>query len=287
MGESFFISLSASIFAAVVATGGILTVRRFKRWAERSSTYFMCFAAGVLLAVSFLHLMPVSLAMNSQASVYLFGGYLLMYAINRFLTAYVCDKPETADYALGLVPLFGIGLHSFLDGVIFSIGFSVSLYTGALAVLGIILHEFPEGIVVYTLLVRSGFSDGRAFALAFLAAALTTPIGTVISYPFVSQIGHSFLGGLLAISAGALIYVGATHLLPQAEREARRFNLLALAAGVLVAFVASSCGALLQIKSPSTRARACRCNDLDHKCHRDLLSVYRTAHTSPAIDANL
>jgi zinc and cadmium transporter len=237
VGENFFISISAGIIAAVITTGGILTVRRFARWAERSSTYFMCFAAGVLLAVSFLHLMPRSLAMNTQAPIYLFGGYLLMYVINRFLAAYVCDKPETAGYALGLVPLFGIGLHSLLDGVIFSIGFSVSLYTGALAVIGIILHEFPEGIVVYTLLVRSGFSDGRAFALGFLAAALTTPVGTLISYPFVSQIEDPFLGGLLAISAGTLIYVGATHLLPQAERETRRFNFFALAAGVFVALI--------------------------------------------------
>jgi zinc transporter ZupT len=89
--------------------------------------------------------------------------------------------------------------------------------------------------VTYTLLVRSGFSERRSFLLAFLAAGLTTPLGTLVSYPFVSQIGPPLLGLLLALSAGALIYVGATHLLPRAEREPRRFSLAALAAGVLVA----------------------------------------------------
>lgn len=90
-------------------------------------------------------------------------------------------------------------------------------------------------IVTYTLLVRSGFTERRSFLLAFLAAAVTTPIGTLVSYPFISQIDQSLLGALLALSAGALIYVGATHLLPRAEREPRRFSLVALAAGILVA----------------------------------------------------
>jgi zinc transporter ZupT len=131
--------------------------------------------------------------------------------------------------------LFGIGFHSFLDGVVYSISFSVSMFTGSLVALGMVLHEFPEGIVTYTLLIRGGFSERRSFALAFFAAALTTPLGTLVSYPFVSRIDAPLLGLLLALSAGALIYVGATHLLPQAEREPRRFSLIALGAGILVA----------------------------------------------------
>jgi zinc transporter ZupT len=158
-----------------------------------------------------------------------------MHLFNRFLTAYVCDKPATVEYALGLVPLLGIGFHSFLDGVVYSISFSVSMFTGALVALGMVLHEFPEGIVTYTLLIRGGFSERSSFLLAFLAAGLTTPLGTLVSYPFVSRIDPPLLGLLLALSAGALIYVGATHLLPQAERERRRFSLVALGAGILVA----------------------------------------------------
>jgi ZIP family zinc transporter len=71
--------------------------------------------------------------------------------------------------------------------------------------------------------------------MAFLAAALTTPAGTLLSFPVISRIDRSSLGVLLALSAGALLYVGATHLLPQAEHEPRRFSLLALAAGIAVA----------------------------------------------------
>jgi zinc transporter ZupT len=235
MERNFLTALAASLVAGAVTTSGICAIRRFEAWARQNITYFACFAAGVLIAVSFLHIIPRSFAMSPQAPMYVFAGYLFMLVFNRFLTAYVCDKPETAEYAIGLVPLVGIGFHSFLDGVIYAISFSVSMLTGTLVALGMVLHEFPEGIVTYTLLVRSGFSQRRSFLLAFLAAGLTTPLGTLASYSFVSQIDPPLLGLLLAFSAGALIYVGATHLLPRAERESRRFSLVALAAGVLVA----------------------------------------------------
>lgn len=235
MEHNFWTAIAASVIAGAVTTAGIFAIRRFGTWARENTTYFACFAAGVLIAVSFLHIVPKSFAMNAQAPVYLFAGYLLMLVFNRFLTAYVCDKPQTAEYALGLVPLFGIGFHSLVDGVVYSIGFSVSMLTGMLVALGMILHEFPEGIVTYSLLLRSGFSERRSFGLAFLAAAVTTPLGTLVSYPFISRIDPPLLGLLLAVSAGALIYVGATHLLPRAEREPRKFSLIALAAGIAVA----------------------------------------------------
>jgi len=235
MDQNAAVAIGASVLACLVTTAGILTVRRFEFWARQNTTYFACFAAGVLIAVSFMHIVPKSFSMAPKAPAFLFAGYLMMYLLNRFLTAYVCDKPQTADYAIGLMPLLGIGFHSFLDGVVYSISFHASAFTGALAALGMVLHEFPEGIVTYALLIRSGFSERRSFVFALLAAAVTTPVGTLISYPFISEIDKQLLGGLLALSAGALIYVGATHLLPQAEREPRRYSFVALSAGCLIA----------------------------------------------------
>jgi len=231
----FWLTAGVSVAAALVTTAGILTVRRFQEWARANSAYFASFAAGVLISVSFLHIAPKSFASNTHAPAYVLAGYTLMYFLNRFLTAYVCDKPQTAGYTIGLLPLVGIGFHSFLDGIVYAISFSVSPLTGALVAVGMVLHEFPEGIVTYALLVRGGFSERRALILALIAAALTTPVGTLVFYPFVNRIDPSALGMLLALSAGALIYVGATHLLPQAEREPRRFSLLAVVAGLLVA----------------------------------------------------
>ncbi len=233
MVSGLWVPLSASLLAALVTTIGIYVIRRFEKWGRRNSTYFSCFAAGVLISVSFLHIIPKSFGMNEQAPLYLLAGYVFMHLFNRFLTAYVCDK--NPEFAMGLVPLLGIGFHSFLDGVVYSITFSASMLTGALAAIGMVLHEFPEGIITYLLLLRGGGSSKQSLWLAFLAAAVSTPLGTLLSYPMISRIDPSLLGTLLSISAGALIYVGATHLLPQAERESAQYSLIALAAGILVA----------------------------------------------------
>ncbi len=237
MEDTFWTPFSASLTAAAVTTAGIYVIRHFEPWGRRNITYFACFASGVLISVSFLHIIPTAIGMSAQAPVYLLAGYLLMHVLNRFLAAYVCDKPETADYALGLIPLLGIGFHSFIDGVIYSVTFTVSFFTGVLAAAGMVLHEFPEGIVTYLLMLQGGFSKKSAFGLAFLAAAATTPLGTAVSYPVISRIDPPTLGALLALSAGALVYVGATHLLPRTEREPRRFSLVALGGGIAVAVI--------------------------------------------------
>lgn len=238
MENTFWSALAASLLAALVTSLGIYTIRRFAGWGHRNSTYFMCFAAGVLISASFLHIIPKSLSMNAQASVWLLAGFFGMHLFNRFLTAFVCEKdPDRKEYAIGIVPMLGIGFHSFIDGFIYSIAFTVSILTGYLATMGMVLHEFPEGIITYLLLVRGGFGERDAMWLAFLAAAATTPLGMLVSYPLISEIEKPTLGALLSLSAGALVYVGATHLLPRAEQEKKRYSLVALAGGVLVAVV--------------------------------------------------
>lgn len=238
MENTFWMALGTSTLAAVVTSLGIYTIRRFSDWGQRNTAYFMCFAAGVLIAASFLHMIPKSFTMTSRAPVWLLVGFFGLHLFNRFLTSFVCEKdPDKKDYVIGVVPMIGIGFHSLIDGGIYSIAFTVSILTGFLATTGMVLHEFPEGIITYLLLVRGGFSQRQALWAAFLAAAATTPLGMLVSYPFIRQIEPTTLGGLLSLSAGALVYVGATHLLPRAEQENKRYSLVALAGGVLVAVI--------------------------------------------------
>ena len=236
MTEShFWTAFPASLVAAAVTTIGIVVIRRFEGWGRRNAGLFVSFAAGILISVSFLHIVPTSIGMNVHAPAYLLAGYLFMHVFNRFLSGHVCNRPETADQAIGLLPMVAIGLHSFIDGVVYSVTFTVSVFTGLLATAGMVLHEFPEGILTYLLLLRGGFSARMSFILAFLAAAVTTPLGMLVSFPVVGTLAPAVLGSLLSLSAGALVYVGATHLLPQAEREPRRYGFVALSGGVLLA----------------------------------------------------
>jgi zinc and cadmium transporter len=235
MENTFWTALGASLLAALVTGIGIYTIRHFEAWGRRYSIYFVCFAAGVLISVSFLHIIPKAFELSPHAPVYLLAGFLFLHLFNRFITAFVCERGSNPTYGIGLVPMIGIGFHSFIDGFIYAITFTVSIFTGVLAATGMVLHEFPEGIITYLLLLRGGFSEKTALLLAVVAASLTTPLGMLVSWPYISRIDQPLLGALLSLSAGALVYVGATHLLPQAEKEHRKYSLCALGAGILVA----------------------------------------------------
>ena len=237
LSQTFASVILASSLACAVTTIGIYVIRKHDRWGSDHAAYFMAFAAGVLISVSFIHFIPKSFDMNDAAPTYLLLGFLGLYLSNRFLNAYVCHEYDCADYALGIIPMLGIGLHSFLDGIIYSVTFKVSIFTGMLAAIGMVLHEFPEGIVTFLLLEGGGFDKTKSTWYAFLAAAISTPLGTLVSYPLISEIDQPTLGILLAISAGAPVYVGASHLLPAVERENKRYTLISLAIGVLVAAI--------------------------------------------------
>jgi len=236
MIDNTFLAVAfASFLACGVTTIGIYIISKYEQWGREYAAYFMCFAAAVLISVSFIHIIPKSFKMNSAAPVFLLVGFLALHLFNRLLNLYVCHEYECTDLAIGIIPMLGIGFHSFIDGVIYSVTFNVSIFTGGLAAVGMILHEFPEGIVTFVLLERGGFSRRKSVLYAFLAAGLSTPLGTLVSYPFISGITQPTLGILLAISAGALVYVGATHLLPAVEKENKKYSIVALAVGVLVA----------------------------------------------------
>lgn len=235
MDNTFVAVMLASLLACTVTTVGIYVISKYEEWGRANIVYFMSFAAGVLISVSFMHMIPESLQMNEAAPAYLLAGFLMLYLFNRFLNLYICHEYGRASYTIGIIPMVGIGFHSFLDGLIYSVTFNVSIFTGVLAAVGMVLHEFPEGIVTFLLLERGGFSRKKSVIYAFLAAAISTPLGTLISYPLINRITQPTLGILLAVSAGALVYVGASHLLPEVEKENKRYSIISLAVGVLVA----------------------------------------------------
>jgi zinc and cadmium transporter len=171
MERAFWAPFIASLCAAAVTGAGICAIRQYEDWALRNASYFACFAAGVLVSVSFLHIVPKAIGLSRQAPLFILAGYLLMYLFNRFITAFVCDRPATKDYALGLVPMVGIGIHSFIDGIIYSVTFSVSALTGVLVSIGMVLHEFPEGIFTYVLLRKGGLEERASLWATIFAAA--------------------------------------------------------------------------------------------------------------------
>ncbi|GAB7020825.1 ZIP family metal transporter [Halostagnicola bangensis] len=131
----------------------------------------------------------------------------------------------------------GIGIHSLVDGVVYTVTFNISLLTGVLAGTGLVVHEFAEGAITYLVLLKGDVAERQAAMYAFFVAALTTPIGAIVAYPLVSRLGESQLGLLLGFVSGVLIYVSAAHLLPEARTYETEHSMLALLAGVALALV--------------------------------------------------
>ena len=183
MVEAFWSVLIVSCIAAVVTSIGIFVINKYRKIGLKNVAYFMCFAAGVLITVSFLHIIPESFELSPYAPGFLLAGFFLLYIFDKIVKGGCGEKKS-----IGLTPMWGIGFHSFIDGIIYSITFSVSFFTGILAAIGMIFHEFPEGIVTFVFLTKAGYKRKKAIIYSFIAAAITTPIGALISYPFISQL---------------------------------------------------------------------------------------------------
>lgn len=230
---TFGATMLAALLACGVTTFGIHLISRHGSWARNHSVHFIAFAAGLLITVTLLHIIPKASAKSGSAPAFVLLGFLALYSLNRLLHLYLRWDENTAA-TMGLIPMLGIGLHSFIDGWIYSVLFSVDIATGVVGAAGMVLHELPEGIVVYVALQRGRYQGKRAWVYAFLAAGATTPLGAAIAYPFASRVSGAVLGGMLALSAGALLYVSASHMLPQVEEQEQPRSVLFLGAGVLV-----------------------------------------------------
>lgn len=230
---TFFWILLFGLSAMIVNSIGIWIIHQNSLWAQNNKEYFMCFAAGMLIASSLIIAFPEAFEKNSQAGLAALTGFAFMFFSNRFIQY----KTKQDELAFGITAIQGIAMHSFLDGIIYSVTFSVSIQVGILAGIGLVIHEFAEGVVTYSVLIKSGIKPKKAIGYAFLVAAITTPIGAFIAFPFVRYLSSSVLGLALGFIVGVLIYISASHLLPEVREHERKHSFLALLSGIGLALL--------------------------------------------------
>ena len=214
----------ASLVAALIATLGLAVVARREAWARANAPFFTAFAAGVLVTTA-LTLFPEALAATEHAPMAALVGYLLLYGLNLLFKE---GGAATAAFA-------AIALHSFLDGIEYGVLFDHDGYTGLIASLGLIAHEFAEGVILFAVLRTAGLRTATALIGAFVGAAVTTPLGALASQPLLDSLSAEGMGLLLAGAAGALLYVGATHLPIHLAQGGRRGLISVYLIGVGVA----------------------------------------------------
>jgi zinc and cadmium transporter len=231
-GYNSFIWIAVFAMTAAFVNGiGIIAVFKNKKWVERTKTYLMCFAAGILLASPLISALPRALENNSYAGFAALTGFLFMMLSNQLIK----KKTKQESLAFGITAVEGIGIHSLVDGIIYSVTFSTSLAVGLLAGFGLVMHEFAEGVITFSVLRKAKVEAKKAAVVAFLVASMTTPVGAFVAYPLVNNLKGPQLGLALGFVSGVLIYVAASHLLPEAREHEKKHSILAFLVGVFLA----------------------------------------------------
>lgn len=226
------------LIAAFVTSIGLITVAQRGLWSERNASLFALAAGGMLLTLTLLHIAPEAIERTQLAPALIFGGFIGGLVLNKGMGLIFGDEESgLSRAAAAATPVIAIAIHSFLDGVIYAVTFSHSFESGMFVALSLILHEFPEGIIAFTILRRFGFSNRLSFTFAFLAAAATTPAGVIASGPFLYLMSEQILGNLFAISAGLLLFVATGPLMAPLKRERPVRSLPAIGIGVAIAVI--------------------------------------------------
>ena len=191
-----------AISAMVVNSIGIYAIYKNKGWVEKNKEYFMCFAAGVLISSPLIIAFPQAIQKNANAGFAALAGFVFMFFSNKIIKY----KTKQEVLAFGITALEGIGIHSFIDGITYAVTFSASIYTGLLAGIGLVIHEFAEGVITFSVLVSGGISEKKAQIFAFLVAGLTfISASHLLPEATANEKGHSYIALISGIGLSLLI----------------------------------------------------------------------------------
>jgi zinc transporter ZupT len=212
------VSLILGAIAALAdVAGGLVLVRA--RGVERYLRYFVALGAGFLMSVALLEMVPESLHRSPLGGpILIMAGYCVVHLLEHTINSHFHYGEETHHEELvtrhtGNAVLVGLSVHALFDGVAIGSGFVVSNWLGWLIFLAIFLHKAPEGFTMASVMLASGRSRTIAFYSAVGLAAATL-LGVLVI-----EVVPSWLPYGLPISAGVAIYVGATDLVPEVNRE--------------------------------------------------------------------
>ena len=206
-----------SLIGGLVSLVAALILFRDKKEADRVAKYATPFAAGVLLGAAFSDLLPEAIETNGESRDIMLVAllaFLGFFFLERFLHFFHHhhEHKGSAKASSSLI-IIGDTLHNALDGVAIGAAFLVNVPTGIVATLAVALHEIPQEIGDFGLLIRNGMPK-RKVVIVNVLSALATTVAAVVTY----QIGgndSSTIPYLLAITAGFFIYIAASDIIPE------------------------------------------------------------------------
>jgi ZIP family zinc transporter/zinc and cadmium transporter len=224
-----------TIAALADVAGGFVLVKA--HGVERYLRYFVALGAGFLMATALIEMTPESLRLWNQAGrpqlgpILIMGGYCVVHLLEHTINSHFHFGEEThhgefVSKHTGNSVMAGLSVHALFDGVAIGSGFVINSTLGLLIFLAILLHKAPEGFTMASVMLASGRSRTMAFYSA-VALAAATLVGVLLI-----ELIPSWLPYGLPISAGVALYVAATDLVPEVNREPGIHMALVFFAGV-------------------------------------------------------
>jgi ZIP family zinc transporter/zinc and cadmium transporter len=209
MGAAYGLAAAlANILGAVAVTSGA-------RWSVRILDLVLSFAAGFLISVSVVDLIPEAIERGgATAPLVVLGAYMAVHLTQHTIGGHFHFGEEThaVTQLVSMTALVGLLMHTFVDGVAVASSLAVSQGLGTLVFLGVILHKLPEGLAISSLFLAAGASPRKA-VLAAAALGMMTIAGVF----FTEHIPLLHTHGL-AVAAGVTLYVGASNLVPEVQQ---------------------------------------------------------------------
>ncbi|MGH7388665.1 MAG: ZIP family metal transporter [Candidatus Rokuibacteriota bacterium] len=213
--------LAQWVLVAVAATAdlaGAALVTNAHRRGRAPLHYFVALGAGFMLAAAFVRMLPEATQVP-HAFLFVLIGYFGIHLFEHTVAPHFHFGEEVhADAFLrpsaGWLAVLGLGVHTLFDGVAIAAGFMIGPTLGTLLFLAVLLHKLPEGFAVASIVLATGRSRAAALG-AGAALGVCTVLGAVLT----SLLARDHVGYALALSAGVTIYVAASDLIPEVNRE--------------------------------------------------------------------
>ncbi|MGZ4818663.1 MAG: ZIP family metal transporter [Terriglobales bacterium] len=202
--------------AAANVVGGAVIVQ--KQWHHSYLKYFIALGAGFMLATSLVEMVPASVRLRSDAGFLVLVGYLIVHFFEHTVASHFHFGEETHEDEFvqkhkSWSVLLGLIIHTFFDGIAIASGFLLSRWLGWIVFMAVFLHKIPEGFTVASVMLAGGRSRAVAWgSSALLGAATLLGVLTMV-------ITRQAVGVGLPVSAGVTVYVAASDLIPEVNRE--------------------------------------------------------------------
>lgn len=209
--------LGATLLVSLISLVGIFfSHQRFNL--QKMTFYFMSLASGTLLGSTFLHLIPESLEYNPKHALTLTcAGVLLFFIFEKFLIWRHCHlhqhHEDFAKPTAARMILVGDSVHNFIDGLIIASSFMAGTEVGVSVTVAILLHEIPQEVGDFGVLLHGGFTARKALLMNIFSGAFAI-LGATLAYFFLGAI-PLLQTVLLPMAAGGFLYIALADLIPQ------------------------------------------------------------------------